>query len=186
MVICGLLFLGLFQLFAHPTGTTLEGARVDIFGDDSKDVVVILFVAVECPISNRFAPEVNRIYEEFENGDFQMWAVYTDELFTRKEIEAHRSDYQYRMPALIDFDRALAQYCGASVTPEAAVFIREDSGEYRMVYRGRVNNQYVDFGKWRPRPTKHDLREVLELLAGGKSDSIAFRSTEAIGCYIGE
>lgn len=186
VVICGLLFLGLFQLIAHPTGKTLEGARVDPFADDSKDVVVILFVAVECPISNRFAPVVNRIHENFEASNFAMWTVYTDDLFTTDQIEKHRSDYQYKIPALIDFDRKLAKYCGATVTPEAVVYVRDNSDQYRMVYRGRVNNQYVDFGKWRQKPTKEDLLEVLTEVVEDGIDDIEFQETRAIGCYIGD
>ena len=169
-----------------PSGETLAGAQVDLFADASKDVVVILFVAVECPISNRFAPAVNRIYRDFEANDFAMWAVYTDDLFTTDQIEAHRTDYQYKMPALIDFDRKLAKYCGASVTPEAVVYVREDSGRYRMVYRGRVNNQYVDFGEWRRKPTQQDLLDVLLQIRENGIGSIKFHETRAIGCYIGD
>ncbi len=177
---------GATLLSATPSSKTLEGMRVDLFADPSKDVVVILFVAVECPISNRFAPAVNRIYGDFESNDFAMWTVYTDDLYTTDQIEKHRTDYQYKIPALIDFDRKLAKYCGASVTPEAVVFVRDESEQYRMVYRGRVNNQYVDFGKWRPEATKQDLREILESIRIGKSKDIAFQTTRAIGCYIGE
>jgi len=150
------------------------------------ETVVVLFVAVECPISNRFAPAVNRIYAEFESSALAMWTVYTDDLFTTEEIAQHRVDYQYKMPALIDFDRKLAKYCGATVTPEAVVFVRDESKQYRMIYRGRLNNQYVDFGKWRPEATKQDLRDILESIRNGKSMELAFQTTKAIGCYIGD
>lgn len=181
-----LLIMGATFLDARPEGTLLDGTDLDLFGDSSIETVVVLFVAVECPISNRFAPAVNRIYEEYESSAFAMWTVYTDDLFTTEEIAQHRKDYQYRVPALVDFDRELARYCGATVTPEAVVFVRDESEQFRMVYRGRVNNQYVDFGKWRPTPTKHDLRDILESIRNGKSTDLAFQTTKAIGCYIGE
>lgn len=185
-ILLGLVYSNAFASPVSPKAVALDGSEVDLFGVEAKAVVAVVFVAVECPISNRFAPEVNRIYEEFGDGDFQMWTVYTDDTFSKQEIESHRKDYQYLMPALLDFDRTLARYCGANVTPEAVVFVREGAGQYRMVYRGRVNNQYVEFGKWRPKPTRHDLRELIELLASGTETEIAFRSNEAIGCYIGE
>ncbi len=72
------------------------------------------------------------------------------------------------------------------MTPEAVVYARDEGGAYRMTYRGRVNNQYVDFGKWRREPTKRDLREILERLRSGKRSELAFTETKAIGCYIGE
>ncbi len=178
--------LGAFFLDARPEGTLLDGTNVDLFGDPTIETVVVLFVAVECPISNRFAPAVNRTYAEFESSAFAMWTVYTDDLFTTEEIAQHRTDYQYKMPALMDFDRKLAKYCGATVTPEAVVFIRDESEQFRMVYRGRVNNQYVDFGKWRPEATKQDLRDILESIRNGKSAELEFHATRAIGCCIGE
>ncbi len=171
---------------AAPRATTLDGKALDLLGEESKAVVAFVFVAVECPISNRFAPEVNRIYKDFSGDDFQMWSIYTDDFFTTEEIQGHRSDYGYLLPSLTDFDRNLARYCGATVTPEAVVFVREEAGSYRMVYRGRVNDQYVDFGRWRPKPTKHDLRDVLESLRNGEAGRFEFRATKAIGCYIGE
>ena len=185
MLFC-LLFSGTLQMNADPNVSSLEGIEIELFGDETTKIAVVLFVAVECPISNRFAPAVNRIYDDFESSEFAMWTVYTDDLFTTEEIAQHRTDYQYRMPALVDFDRTLAKYCGATVTPEAVVFIRDESKQFRMAYRGRVNNQYVDFGKWRLKPTKQDLREVLTAIRKGKGNGIVFVETEAIGCYIGE
>lgn len=181
-----LLFAGGAQARAGVVATSLEGTRVDLFDESRKGVLVLLFVAVECPISNRFAPSVNAIYEEYGSSDLEMWTVYTDDLFLADEIRKHRGDYRYRMPALIDFEHELAAYCGATVTPEAVVFFREESGAYRMVYRGRIDNQYVDFGKWRLKATQQDLREVLDVIREGKGGELELRTTEAVGCYIGE
>ncbi len=181
-----LLAMGATLLDARPVGTAMDGSEVDLFGDSSIETVVLLFVAVECPISNRFAPTVNRTFAEFESSAFAMWTVYTDDLFTIEEIAQHRSDYAYKMPALVDFDRTLAKYCGATVTPEAVVFVRDESKQFRMVYRGRINNQYVDFGKWRNRPTKHDLHDILDSVRKGNPSELEFQTTRAIGCYIGE
>ena len=132
---------------AEPVATSLEGSQVALFEEAAESVLLVLFVAVECPISNRFAPSVNAIYEEFSAVDFAMWTIYTDDLFSTDEILKHRADFEYGMPALMDFDRGIAKHGGATVTPEAVVFVREVSGSYRMVYRGRIDHQYVGFGK---------------------------------------
>ena len=52
----------------------------------------------------------------------------------------------------------------------------------RLVYRGRIDNLYADFGKKRFKPTKRDLRDTLDALLAGKR--LAKRTTEAVGCYI--
>ena len=65
-----------------------------------------------------------------------------------------------------------------TVTPEAAVFLPDG----RELYRGRIDDRYVDFGKERPTPTTRDLDEVLVSVLGGKP--VASSVTRAIGCYI--
>ena len=167
---------------AEPVATSMERSQVALFEEATESVLVVLFVAVECPISNRFALSVNTIYEEFSSGDFAMWTVYTDDLFSTDEILKHRADFEYGMPALMDFDRGIAKYGGATVTPEAVVFVREASGNYCMVYRGRIDNQYVDFGKWRLKAMREDLREALDIALVGEAGGLGLRTIEAIGC----
>jgi hypothetical protein len=67
---------------------------------------------------------------------------------------------------------------GATVTPEAAVF----DGNWNIVYRGRINDQFEDFGKSREKPTTHDLRDAIEATLTGRK--IAEPNTKAVGCYI--
>jgi len=52
----------------------------------------------------------------------------------------------------------------------------------RMVYRGRIDDRYVDFGRSRPAPTTRDLRAVLQALAAGST--LTPRTTPAVGCFI--
>ena len=74
----------------------------------------------------------------------------------------------------------LVQRVQAKVTPEAAVFT--PSGQ--MVYRGRINDQFVDFGKTRPEPTSHDLVAALE--ATLNNHPVPTPTTKAIGCFIAD
>jgi hypothetical protein len=69
---------------------------------------------------------------------------------------------------------------GARVTPEVAVF--RPGG--RIVYRGRIDDRYVAFGKMRQVPTTRDLEHVLNALLEGKQ--VANATTVAIGCFIPE
>ena len=177
---------------ALASGSTIAGNEIQrvgvdferIFKESNASTLVFLFVAVECPISNRYAPVVNALYDQFSSDDLEVWTVYTDDLFSEESIAQHRSDYEYRAPSLIDFDQALARYCQATVTPEAAVFVREEAGEMRLVYRGRIDDRYVDFGKWRRQPSREDLKEVLAVISRGNARSLEARTTRAVGCYI--
>jgi hypothetical protein len=53
-----------------------------------------------------------------------------------------------------------------------------------MVYRGRIDDRFVAFGKTRAAPTTHDLDQILEEIIRGKS--ISNKTTTAIGCFISD
>jgi hypothetical protein len=84
------------------------------------------------------------------------------------------------MPALLDPAHKVVRAAGATVTPEAAVI----SPSGTLLYRGRIDDLYLDFGKRRREPTKRDLREALDAILTGKKP--ALRTTNAVGCFIPE
>jgi hypothetical protein len=53
-----------------------------------------------------------------------------------------------------------------------------------LVYAGRIDDQWVDFGKARPAPTRRDLQEVLAALVAG--DRPTPERTAAVGCFIAD
>src|SRR5258707_6985714 len=69
--------------------------------------------------------------------------------------------------ALRDPQHELVRLAGATVTPEVAVFVAHPSGP-RMVYRGRIDDRAVDFGRARPQPRTRDLADVLDALTAGR------------------
>ena len=64
-------------------------------------------------------------------------------------------------------------------TPEAAVFA---DGE--LVYRGRIDDRFVDFGKTRAAATTHDLAFALQAILDGRP--VPESRTRAVGCFIPE
>jgi hypothetical protein len=139
---------------------------------------VLLFVRIDCPISNRYAPEVHRLHDEFAPRGVTFWLVYPDEDEPVPAIRRHIEEYGYRFDALRDTKHELVKRTGATVTPEVAVF--DASG--RQVYRGRIDDRYVDFGKTRPEPTVRDLRDALTAVLEGRTVEVA--TTKAVGCFI--
>lgn len=155
----------------------LDGRPVAPFETPGRLVQVFVFATFDCPISNRYAPEVRRLSERF--GDqARFWIVYPDPTVPVDVLKQHLVDYQYPFAGLRDPQHALVSLTGVRVTPEVAVF----DATRRLVYRGRIDDRVVDFGKVRAAPTRRDLEEVLEAAAAGRH--VALRTTEAIGCYI--
>ncbi len=139
--------------------------------------LVLLFVRTDCPISNRYAPELERIYERYSAEGIDFQAVYPEPGLSLQNMDRHRTEYGLKIPASLDLDRHYVNLAKATVTPEAAVF-----AQGRLVYRGRIDNWYIDIGKSQPKPTEHNLEDVLRLLTEGKVP--VFRETRAVGCVI--
>ena len=74
------------------------------------------------------------------------------------------------MEALRDPAHALVKFTEATITPEAAVV-----ADGRVVYRGRIDDRYVDLGVERPSPTQRDLADALTAVLAGKPGRAARR-----------
>ncbi len=157
----------------------LDGSPVAVFADDSVTTRVFLFTRTDCPVSNRYAPEIQRLAAAFANPTTRFWLVYLDRSESPEQIRGHLSEYGYGLEALRDPRHRLVEVTGARVTPEAAVYAGSE-----LVYRGRIDDRYVAFGRARPEPSTRDLERVLEELAQGRVPEK--RTTEAIGCYISD
>lgn len=140
---------------------------------------VLIFVRSDCPISNRYAPELQRLYREY-SPRAAFYLVYPDRAETAEGIQKHMAEYGYTFGALRDPDFSLVKLAKAHVTPEAAVI--SASGE--LLYHGRIDDRYVDFGKFRTEPTTHDLEDALQAVLAGKPVKVA--STHAIGCFLAD
>jgi hypothetical protein len=85
--------------------------------------------------------------------------------------------YEGAAGALRDPALALVKFAGATITPEAAVYANG-----RIVYRGRIDDRYVDLGVERPKASTHDLEEAIAAVVAGKP--VRHATTQAVGCYI--
>ena len=140
---------------------------------------VLVFTSTDCPISNGYAPEIQRVCDAYAARGVRCLLVYEDVGLTAGAARAHLSDFRYgAMPAAIDADGRLAARVGATITPEVAVVDR--AGAVR--YRGRIDNKYVTLGRARRTVTVHDLTNALDALIDGKPVSVP--AAEAVGCVI--
>lgn len=162
----------------QPALTDLDGNEVRSLAAGGSLATVFVFTRSDCPISNRYAPEVRRMAEEFSPRGVEFRLVYLDRDETTEQIRAHMAEFGYVCGALRDSRHELVALTGASVTPEVAVFLADGC----MVYRGRIDDRWVDFGKARAAATRHDLEEALESVVAGRP--VERPETEAVGCFI--
>jgi hypothetical protein len=144
---------------------------------------VFVFVRTDCPIAARYAPELERLQSRASADAVAFWLVFVDRNQAPEAIRTYLRTYGYHGRVLRDDTHALVQLARASITPEATVFVDGANGP-ALVYRGRIDDRYMDVGRSRPVPTVRDLDDVLDALRAGTP--IRFRSTEAVGCVIAD
>jgi thiol-disulfide isomerase/thioredoxin len=162
----------------------VDGHRLNPFEPVGK-ANVIFFVATDCPISNSYAPEIQRVCREYGPRGVGCSLMYEDvdtvSSGTRLDdaVRRHLEEYRYAdIPAVVDRSRTIAKHAQASITPQAVVVDR--AGEIR--YRGRIDNFYAALGKPRQHVTERDLRDALDAVLSGRP--VPKVETEALGCYI--
>lgn len=140
---------------------------------------VLVFTTTDCPISNRYAPEINRLTAKFA-GKARFVLVYPVAGDTEAMVRAHMKKFGYANEWRHDPGQKLVKQTGVTVTPEVAVL----SADQKVLYRGRIDDRYIDFGKDRPEPTVRDLERALDAIVSGKPVPVA--ETRAVGCILSD
>ena len=180
------LFLCIFAVFLMPQlALTAPVSVIDLDGQKRTPLIaandrpsVLVFITHDCPVANKFAPEIRRIAKDFA-GRVQFTVVYADPEMTATDRATHRKDYSYgKLTCVHDRTHRLVAATGVEVTPEAVL----TNVQGKVVYRGRINNFYEDFGKARRVITQHDLRAAITALLANRP--VPAPRGKAIGCYI--
>jgi hypothetical protein len=140
---------------------------------------LIFFVSADCPVSARYAPEIDRIAAGYATRGVRAWLVYADLTATIPSVRENLKAFHpnARTPAIIDAGFQLTTAVDVTITPEAAIYT--SSGR---AYRGRIDDLYVSIGKSRREALHHDVRDALDAILAGRS--VATPQTEAVGCFI--
>jgi hypothetical protein len=166
---------------AEPFGLDLQGRPVRQLAGPGVRAVVLLFAASDCPLSNRYIPEIARLRREFSARGVLFWWVYPNPADSAPVIAQHNRDFSIHENTLLDTRQTLVALAQVTTTPEAAVFIVEGSG-LREVYHGRIDDRYISLGQERPQPAHHDLEAVIDAAMAGKQ--LPKPEGRPVGCSI--
>jgi len=164
---------------AQNSGFDLAGNPVDPLKTAAGKIVVLVFVRTDCPVSNRYAPTIQKLSAAHARKA-AFWLVYPSKAESAESIRKHGREYGYKIPALRDPQHSLVKESQVQITPEAAVF----DANRRLVYHGRIDNLYEDIGRARRVATTHELADAISGALAGKS--LAVEATHAVGCYISD
>ena len=163
-----------------PDLPNLAGERLPLFSTAKNRIAgVVIVMRTDCPIGNRYVPTIRSISERFNTNDqVEFVLVYPLETESNEQVRRHLSEFELDLPVRRDPGATFVRQIKAAVTPEAFVFDRTNA----VLYRGRIDDRFVDFGQARPAATQHDLIDVLDAMLSGQR--VPTRATEAVGCYL--
>ena len=159
----------------------LEGHPIFGLASPGTRVVVLIFAASDCPISNRYVPEVERLSRHFARQGVRFWWVFPNPGDTAAVVSGHLRAYAISDAAVLDVRQALVRRAQVRVTPEAAVFLVR-GGALREVFHGRIDDRFLAFGRERPAPARHELEAAIGAALDGSS--VAPPGGPAVGCAI--
>lgn len=154
------------------------GQRQPFLCEEGERAAAVIFISTDCPIANRYAPELERLRVEFEAKGVKLTLAHVDPELSDDQAREHAAQFALKAAIVADRKHQLVRASGATVTPEAVVV--DPAGRIR--YRGRIDDWFTDFGKSRRKPAQHDLREALQALLEGRL--VTNPQTKAVGCLM--
>ncbi len=86
---------------------TLAACATSEFQDwTAHRAVLLFFVGTECPVSNLYAPEIERIAKQAAPRDVAVFSVYPDPELTQEAADRHGRDFGHSTRALLDGDHS--------------------------------------------------------------------------------
>jgi Redoxin len=156
----------------------LGGKEHTPLGQADRKATILFFLLPDCPVSNSYAPEIKRICADYEKKKIGAFIVHADPDVTLDQAKKHAKEYGYVCPVLLDPTHVLVKKAGVTMAPEVALLAPDG----KVLYRGRIDDWYVGYGKRRGEPTERDLRIAVESVL--KGEPVATPTTKVIGCYL--
>lgn len=178
LLFCG---LSLAARATEPFGTDLNGHPIEQIAPSGTKAVVLFFAASDCPIANRYIPEIERLDDEFASDGVRFWWVYPNPADTAAIVRRHDEEFHVHADAVLDTRQRLTRMSHATMTPEVAVFVSSGAG-LREVYQGRVDDRYLALGQERPAASQHDLEMAIRAVLSHRP--VPGPGGPAVGCSI--
>jgi hypothetical protein len=176
-----LLALAMGAGLTGPLAIDVNGRPVTDLAPPGTRAVVLFFAASDCPISNRYIPEVQRIAKQFEPLGVRVWFVYPNPGDDAKAVRTHDLEFAITTNTALDTRQTLTRMAQVTVTPEAAVFVPQGTSLHEL-YRGRIADRYIALGAERPQATHHDLEEAIRAVLA--HEPVPQPAGPPIGCSI--
>src|SRR5882762_10233133 len=150
-----------------------DGAERSLKSLAGKHGAVLIFISVQCPVSNGYNERMKKLAEDYQARGINVIGINSNVTEPISAVKAHAADKHFTFTVLKDDGNKIADRLGAARTPEAYVI---DNGG-KLVYHGRIDNSQNTANI-----TSNDLRDALDELVSGKQ--VSKTGGAAFGCSI--
>lgn len=164
-----------------PIGATIDEFTLpDTDGKDhslaslkGKNGTVLIFIAVQCPISNAYNERMEKLAQDYKARGINVVGINSNVTEPADSVKAHASAHNLTFVILKDNGNKIADALGATHTPEAYFL----DASNKLLYHGRIDNN-----KDLAQVNTSDLRLALDAALAGKP--IEKTTAMAFGCSI--
>lgn len=137
----------------------------------------LVFLNTKCPIAQRYLPRLEAMHKKYGPQGVQFVGVYPAQEDGIQDMASHALEGGVTFHVVKDEDQKVSQKLGVTKVPQVVLL----DSDYKVVYRGRVDDQYRVGGP-QPKVSRNDLAESIEELLAGKAMSVS--ETPVDGCKL--
>lgn len=153
--------------------TDLDGQPQTLANLRGEKGTLLIFIATRCPYSNAYNQRMETLHRDYAARGIRVVGINANRTEDADEVRRHAREKGLTFTILKDEGNRVADYFGASVTPEA--YLLDPANVLR--YHGRL-----DASSDQPELNAQELRAALDALLGG--GAIAHAGKKAFGCSI--
>jgi peroxiredoxin len=152
---------------------TLNGQGTQLYSLAGQKGTLLIFISVQCPVSNAYNERMAELVRDYTARGFNVIGVNANRTEPADAVARHAQQNGLNFTIVKDPDNRVADYLGASFTPETHLF----DANWVLRYHGRI-----DDSKQLSAVSSRDLRAALDAVSAGKPAPVA--ETKAFGCTI--
>ncbi len=153
--------------------TDLSGNSLSLYDFKGHPAVTIIFVSTRCPVSNAYNERMAALAKEYGSRGVQFIGINANRNEPPQEVSQHAREKGLNFLIVKDPGNRVADYLGASVTPEVYLL----DANWVLRYHGRIDDSQEASGI-----RSQDARAGLDAVLAGQP--VANSRTKAFGCTI--
>jgi peroxiredoxin len=150
-----------------------SGAAHSLASLKGKNGTVLIFVAVQCPVSNAYNERMQKLAQDYKARGVNVIGINANSTESAADVKGHAEKNNLTFTILKDNGNKVADNLGATRTPEA-YFLDANN---KLLYHGRIDNS-----RDATQVETSELRDALEATLAGKP--VAKATANAFGCSI--